>query len=83
MSEISSLMNEDDKPHPKVFYGSREPRGEVDHVDKVLDHSLFVAGTDILFEDWKSLTPEKRKERLEIEIEKEKEKYLIQSGIFC
>jgi hypothetical protein len=70
------LENELDDGKPsksKIFYGSQDQRGDIDHVDQVLDHAKFVAGTDILYEDWKSYTPEKRKELLDVLIEDEKQ----------
>ncbi|MGZ3842284.1 MAG: hypothetical protein ACXVCA_09370, partial [Bdellovibrio sp.] len=65
---------EDDKPGAKSknFYGSQDPRGDTDHIDQVIDHAVFVAGTDILYEDWKTHTPEKRGELLNLVIEEEK-----------
>jgi hypothetical protein len=66
--------HDDGKPSKtKIFYGSQDQRGDLDHVDQVLDHAKFVAGTDILFEDWKTYTPEKRKELLDVLIEEEKQ----------
>lgn len=33
---------EDDKPlKPKNFYGSQDPRGDIDHVDQVI-HIIFI-----------------------------------------
>lgn len=57
---------------PKVFFGSQEPRGEIDHIDHVLDCAEFVAGTDIPYADWRAWTPAKRGDALKTRIEEEK-----------
>lgn len=82
--EVEGLSNSNGIYEKKrIFFSSQDPRGEVDHVDIVLDHALFVSGTDIKFEDWKLSTPEMRKERLDSLIENEMRRHALQAGKKC